>query len=125
MPALQSGSSCKRRSPRSGRLRPRRASLHVRSSSSPVLYLGGVVPLVVVAGGVVPVVVVAVPVVVPLVWAPPPTEPFAASCCCTAWVSSGEVVVAGQPPLFPPPAPTDRMLIDTPQTLAATVIGIC
>ena len=33
--------------------------------------------------------------------------------------------MAVQPPLFPPPAPTDSMLIETPQTLAATVIGIC
>src|SRR5690242_4649990 len=45
-----------------------------------------------------------VPMVVPLVvWLPPPTEPLAASCCCTAWSSSGEVLFAVQLGLPPPP----------------------
>src|SRR4051812_36511160 len=35
------------------------------------------------------------------------------------------MLFAVQPSLFPPPAPIDRMLIDTPQTLAAIFIGIC
>src|SRR4051812_45580580 len=59
-----------------------------------------------------------------LVCAPPPTDPLAASCCWTAWASSGDVVCAVHPWLLPPPAPTARMLMDTPQTLAAMVIGI-
>ena len=76
--------------------------------------------------GVVGVVVGAVPlVVVPFVWAPPPTDPLAASCCCTACSSWGEVVWAVQPLLEPPPAPIDSTLMETPQTFAATLIGIC
>ena len=71
----------------------------------------------------VPVVPVVVPVVEPEVWAPPPTEPFAAICCWTYWASSGEMLFAVQPWLELPP-PTDRILIETPQTFAATLIGI-
>src|SRR5690348_430179 len=66
-----------------------------------------------------------VPVAGALVCAPPPTEPFAASCCWTACSSAGEVVCAVHPLLEPPPAPIDSTLIDTPQTFAATEIGIC
>ena len=83
------------------------------------------------------VVVVVVPVVVPVVavplvsvvvaplvvvWAPPPTEPFAASCCWIYCFSSGEMLFAVQ--LGEPPVATDNMLIDTPQILAARLIGI-
>ena len=60
----------------------------------------------------------------PLVWAPPPTMPFAAICCWIYCLSSGEMLFAVQPWLLPPPAPIERMLIDTPQTFAATLIGI-
>ena len=77
---------------------------------------------------VVVVVVVAVPVVPEVepvvVWAPPPTLPFAAICCWMYCASSGEMLFAVQPWLLPPPAPMDRMLIDTPHTFAATLIGI-
>ena len=36
-------------------------------------------------------------VVDPCVCGPPVTDPPAATCCCTAWVSCGLVVVAVQP----------------------------
>ena len=62
-----------------------------------------------------------VPVVV---WAPPPTLPFAASCSWMYCLSSGEMLLAVQLSLFPPPAPKESTLIDTPQTLAAMLIGI-
>src|SRR5215218_6150862 len=39
--------------------------------------------------------------------------------------SSGETEFAVQPLLEPPPPPTDRTLMETPQTLAAMLIGIC
>src|SRR4051794_32799341 len=39
--------------------------------------------------------------------------------------SSGEMLFAVQPWLLPPPAPIDSTLIDTPQTFAAMLIGIC
>jgi hypothetical protein len=69
--------------------------------------------------------VVAVPLVDPvLVCAPPPTLPFAASCCWIYCFNSGEMLFAVQPLLDPLP-PIDNTLIDTPQTLAATLIGIC
>ena len=66
-----------------------------------------------------------VPVVVAgaVVCDPPPTEPLAASCCWIYCLSSGEMLLAVQPSLEPPPAPNDSTLIDTPQTLAATSIG--
>ena len=32
----------------------------------------------------------------PIVWSPPVTDPPDAICCCTAWVSCGDVVVALQ-----------------------------
>src|SRR5690348_8864172 len=35
------------------------------------------------------------------------------------------MLFAVQPLLDPPPAPIDKMLIDTPQTFAAMLIGIC
>jgi hypothetical protein len=58
--------------------------------------VGGVVVGVVVVGvvvvGVVVVGAVVVGVVPVVLCDPPPTEPFAASCCWTAWSSSGEVV---------------------------------
>ena len=40
------------------------------------------------------------------------------------WANSGEMLFAVQPWLDPPP-PTDNMLIEIPQTFAATLIGIC
>ena len=85
-----------------------------------VVVVGVVVGVVVV--GVVVVAGVAVPVVV---WAPPPTEPFAASCSWMYCLSSGEMLFAVQPLLFPPPAPIERTLIETPQMFAAILIGIC
>src|SRR5689334_1200966 len=39
-------------------------------------------------------------------------------------LSSGEIELAVQPLLEPPPAPIDSTLIDTPQTFAAMLIGI-
>ena len=65
------------------------------------------------------------PVVPVVVCAPPPTDPLAASCCWIYCLSSGEMLFAVQPWLEPPPAPIDSTLIDTPQTLAAMLIGIC
>src|SRR3954470_21795190 len=55
------------------------------------------------------------------VWVPPP----ACSCWPTTWVSCGDVVTAVQPWEVPLAPDTDRTLIETPQTLAAMVIGIC
>src|SRR6476646_1680210 len=40
-------------------------------------------------------------------------------------LSSGETLLAVQPSLLPPPAPIDSTLMDTPQTFAAMLIGIC
>ena len=51
--------------------------------------------------------------------------PFAASCSWIYCFSSGEMELAVQPWLDPPPAPMDSTLIETPQTLAAMLIGIC
>ncbi|MBW3618508.1 MAG: hypothetical protein KY446_12355, partial [Proteobacteria bacterium] len=73
-------------------------------------------PLVVVPPGVPPADTVAP------VWAPPPTFPPGAICCCTDWASSADAVPDVQ--VAYPPVETDRMLMDTPQTSAATAIGI-
>src|SRR5436190_16019949 len=63
-------------------------------------------------------------VVDPCVCGPPVTDPPAASCCCTAWVSCGLVVVAVQP-ACPLAMDADNALTETPHTFAATSIGTC
>jgi hypothetical protein len=51
-----------------------------------------------------------------------PTDPPVETCCCTTCSSCGDVDVAVQ--LGLPPVETDSTLMDTPQILAATAIGI-
>src|SRR5215213_6369628 len=63
-------------------------------------------------------------VVPPIVWSPPVTDPPEAICCWTAWVSCGVVVVAVQL-AWPLATAAARASTETPQTLAATLIGTC